>query len=81
MVLKSVLTRVDFPKPDSPGEGGVREKRRWEVKMRRTNDHDGKLEALSHTFTVNLVWEIGKANVAHKFLANDGGDSWSVARK
>ena len=80
MVLKSVLTKVDFPRPDSPREGGVREEA-MESRMGRTNDHDGKLEALPHTFTVYLVGEIGKTNVAHKFLANDGGDTGSVARK
>ena len=49
--------------------------------MRRTNDHYSELEALSHTFTVYLVGEVCKTNVAHKFLANDGGNRGSVARK
>ena len=49
--------------------------------MGRTNDHYSELEALSHTFTMYLVGEVGETNVAHKFLANDWSDGRSVARK
>lgn len=77
-----MLTKVDFPKPDSPREDGVREEARGvRIRTGRTHDHCSELEALSHTFTVHLVGEIGKTDVAHEFLANDGGDARSVARK
>lgn len=49
--------------------------------MGRTDDHYSELETLSHTFTVYLVGEVGETDVAHKFLANDGGGWSSVARK
>ncbi len=83
MVLKSVLTKVDFPKPDSPRECGVRDEVMGNETrgMGRTNDHYSKLETLPHTFTVYLVGKIGKTDIAHKFFANDWGDTGSVARK
>ena len=82
MVLKRVLTKVDLPKPDSPREDSVRGVvMEANGRMGRTNDHYSELKALSHTFTVYLVGEVGKTNVAHKFLADDGGGSRCVARK
>ena len=41
----------------------------------RTNNHGGELEALAHAFPVYLVGEVGKADVAHELLADDGGDA------
>jgi hypothetical protein len=65
-----VLINVDLPRPDSPaktistgrGQGG---------KRRRTDDHGGKLEALSDTLPMDLVGKVGKSNVAHELFAND----------
>lgn len=83
MVLKRVLTKVDLPKPDSPGGEGLRE-RRGEGKrrmMERTDDHYGELEALPDALTMDLVGKIGKPDVSHEFLADDWGDTGSVVRK
>jgi hypothetical protein len=82
VVLKRVLTKVDLPKPDSPREDGVsREASEASGTMGRTNDHHSELETLSDTFAVYLVGEVGETNVAHEFLADDGGNCRRVARK
>jgi hypothetical protein len=41
----------------------------------RTDDHHVELETLSHALTVDLVGKVSEADISHKFLANDGGDS------
>lgn len=38
----------------------------------RTDDHGGELETLPDTLPVNLVGEVGKADIAHEFLADYG---------
>lgn len=74
MVLKSVLMRVDFPRPDSPN---MIEKQ-WSVtRGRRTNNHGSKLEALPHALPMDLIWEIGKAHVAHELFTDDRRDGRS----
>jgi len=40
-----------------------------------TNNHCGELEALSNTFPMDLVWEVGKAHIAHQLFANDTGNA------
>lgn len=49
--------------------------------MGRTDDHHGKLEALPHALTVDLVGKIGKADVTHEFLADDWSDAMNIAGK
>ena len=49
--------------------------------MGRTDDHYGKLEALSNALAVDLVGEVGETDVAHQLLADDGGDTGSAGRK
>lgn len=63
---------VDFPRPDSPcgSECGLDR-----AIKRHTDDHGGELEALAHALSVDLVWQVCETDVAHEFLANDGGDT------
>lgn len=71
VVLKRVLIRVDFPKPDSPEKKQRKKNTRLSLTSDTllysllTDDHGSELEAFPHTFSVNLVGEIGKPNVAH----------------
>lgn len=44
---------------------------------KRTDYHGGELETFADALAVNLVWEVGKADVAHEFFA-DGGDGGHV---
>lgn len=83
MVLKRVLTRVDFPRPDSPVRVATRRRVEFErpncerqTKKKRTDDHSSKLETLADALAVDLVGEVGKADVAHELFADygDGGD-------
>src|ERR1700733_8404258 len=48
------------------------------TRKEHTDDHCGELEALPHAFPMNLVWEIGKADVAHQFFPNDGRNARGV---
>ena len=67
--LRSVLTRVDFPRPDSPTVGRVRIRARfgrWLTKCaaKLTNNHKSKLKSSFNCFSVNLVgivWEPDEA--------------------
>lgn len=80
-MLKSVLTRVDFPRPDSPetdqygNNGGLRT-------MKLTDNHDVKVEAFPDTLAMPLVWQVGESdescqlsahNVSH-VAGSSGGD-------
>jgi hypothetical protein len=57
LALKRVLTKVDFPNPDSPmSVRGV-----WKG---HTDDHDIEIESLSHGFTMPLVGEVCESDVA-----------------
>lgn len=80
MVLKRVLTNVDFPKPDSP-EGGQGEDERSGEQRGRTDDHYGELETLPDTLAVDLVWKVRETDVTHEFLADNGVDGMEVVRK
>ncbi len=52
-VLKRVLTRVDFPRPDSPL---IISTVRFVVFLKAlTNDHNVKVEALADTLAVPLI--------------------------
>lgn len=48
------------------------------TRKEHTDDHCGELEAFPHAFPVNLVWKIGKTDVAHQFFTNDGRNARSV---
>ena len=49
--------------------------------MGRTDNHHGELEALSHALTVDLIGKIGKPDVSHEFLADDGSDTVHSVRE
>jgi hypothetical protein len=44
-----------------------------------TNNHCGELEAFPYALPVYLVWEVGEANIAHEFFADDRGDARILA--
>lgn len=62
-VLKRVLTRVDFPRPDSPGKVSMKFLASHQVQL-LTNNHDIKIEALANTLAMPLIGQVGKSNVA-----------------
>lgn len=76
-MLKRVLMSVDLPRPDSPMSGvcqngsGVA---KCNMTTRRTDNHGGELETLAHALPMDLVRQVGKANIAVELLANDGWD-------
>jgi hypothetical protein len=76
VVLKSVLIKVDLPKPDSPRKDQRVRRARSErpFLMGRTNDHYGELKALPHALAVDLVWKVRETDVSHELLADDGGN-------
>jgi hypothetical protein len=78
-VLKSVLISVDFPRPDSP-VNEIKDTRRklGETLRPRTDNHGSELETLPHTFSMDLVGEVGEPDVAHQLFANDTGKASSV---
>jgi hypothetical protein len=39
----------------------------------RTDDHGSELEALPDALSMDLVGQVGEADISHKLLANDGG--------
>jgi hypothetical protein len=56
--------------------------KRTKREKRHTDDHGSELEALPHAFPMDLVWQIGKAHIAHQFFTNDGRGmgSWNQGR-
>lgn len=71
-MLNSVLTRVDFPRPDSP-EIAIS----YSLYMtcgrvgELTNNHDIEVEALTDTLTVPLVGQVGKTDVTRQLSAHN----------
>jgi hypothetical protein len=59
----------------------MREEAKRERTIGHTDDHYGELEALSDALAVDLVGKIGKTNVAHQFLADDGSNTGRAGRK
>ena len=53
-VLKSVLTSVDLPRPDSPALR-VRHAHNSKIRLQRTDNHHVEIETLADTLTVPLV--------------------------
>ena len=80
-MLKSVLTKVDLPKPDSPREDqgqGEKSEVANGILMGRTDDHYGELKALPHALAMDLVWKVCETDVTHELLADDGGNGMEV---
>lgn len=67
--LKRVLISVVLPKPDSPFTANIRRLKMNPGDSRLTYDHDSELEPVLEALAPNLVWEVGKANMARNLLA------------
>ena len=68
-MLKRVLTRVDFPSPDSPmrvsvicGDSNSRT---------RTDNHDVEVEALADALAMPLVGQVGETDIAGQLSSHD----------
>jgi hypothetical protein len=71
-VLKRVLTRVDFPRPDSPENcASALVFSPVHIATLLTNDHNVEVEALAHTLAMPLVGQVGETDVASKLPANN----------
>lgn len=72
-MLKSVFTRVDLPRPDSPMDNVSNQgfSRGHTTSCPLTNNHDVEVEALSDTLAVPLIWQVGETNVTRQFSANN----------
>jgi hypothetical protein len=71
-VLNRVLTKVDFPRPDSPGViFSARGLSSNQIQIVLTNDHNVEVEALAHTLAMPLVGQVGETNVASKLPADN----------
>lgn len=71
-----MLTRVDFPRPDSPAQCQwplilYFAKQIASIESSRTNNHDIEVETLTDTLAVPLVGQVGETNVASKLATDD----------
>ena len=71
-MLKRVLTRVDFPRPDSPEQINTFYLF-LDILFSRslTDNHDVKVEALANTLAVPLVRQVGETNVSGQLPADN----------
>ena len=72
-MLKRVLTRVDFPRPDSPrSECQPADHTVCFFKaVSPTNDHNVEVEALPYTLAVPLVRQVGESHVSCELPAHN----------
>ena len=66
---------VDLPRPDSPNKrehSSVDLCGTSSLTTGPTDDHGSKVEALLDTLPVDLVGQVGEADVAHEFFADEG---------
>ena len=71
-VLKRVLTRVDFPRPDSPiGRSASKIVRGLSSRSKHTNHHDVEVEAFTDALSMPLIRKICESNVTSKFPAHN----------
>lgn len=83
-VRKRLLTRVDFPSPDSPGAMGSSEgtprspSPRQPPRQAPTCHHEREVEALLHRLAMDLVGERGKPHVLLVVLQGEG--MWNRGR-
>lgn len=69
-MLNRVLTRVDFPRPDSPGEH-CEDDPYAPVRYVRTDNHHIEVEPLADALAVPLVRQVGETDVAGELAAHD----------
>lgn len=69
-MLNRVLTRVDFPRPDSP-ETRYQLCSHEPLSLVHTDNHDIEVETLADTLAVPLVGQIGETNIASELAADD----------